>query len=154
MSASIVLMAIASLWGSSQTDDRVIRAARDRFNAAIAAHDTVALDRDWADDIEVISSRGAVARGRAAYRELLIDQMRRFADVRYRRQPDTIVISSGWATASESGRWSGGWTAADGPVRVNGRYVAQWRKTDRGWRLTAEAFVAERCQGGDYCRGR
>ena len=44
--------ALASLLLTAAQDspEAAIRAARTRFNVAIAAHDTVTLDRDWADD--------------------------------------------------------------------------------------------------------
>ena len=132
--------------------DSLIEAARHRFNDAIAAHDTAALDAEWDPAIRVIPSRGQLVADADGYRQLFSDQFARFSDVRYLRMPDRIVVLPDGRTASEIGRWTGTWTAADGPVTVRGAYVAQWAERAGAWKLTAEAFVTEECQGGEYCR--
>jgi ketosteroid isomerase-like protein len=133
-------------------DEGQIRAARERFNLAIARHDLEHLADDWTDSIRVITSRGTATVGRAAYRALFAAGIRRHADERYRRTPGVVTVLPAWDMATESGQWQGDWTDPDGPVRVTGRYLAQWRRLDGRWRLAAESFIAERCAGGRYCR--
>ncbi len=145
-----ILALILALAGPG--DEAAIRAARARFNQAIAAHDSLRLAGDWSDDIHVISSRGNLATDRAGYLRLLIDQWPASPDVVYDRQPERVVIMAGWNTASEIGRWEGKFTDRDGPVTIRGRYLAQWRRVPGGWKLSAESFVAESCLGGGYCR--
>ena len=137
-----VLVSLASLLVAPAQDGPVaaIQAARARFNAAIATHDTIALDRDWADDITVIASRGAVTSGRAAYRASLIGQFESRPDVIYLRTPVTLVLHFALGMVTEEGDWTGSWTDDRGKVQVGGHYLAQWR-LDRGrWLLHSEAF--------------
>lgn len=148
----LALLLGASLAGTGPGDEVAVRAARARFNRAIAAHDSVHLSDEWSDDIHVIASRGNLATDRAGYRRLLIDQWPTRPGIVYDRQPDRVVIMAGWNTASEIGHWEGRFTDRDGPVKIKGHYLAQWRRTGSGWRLSAESFVAESCEGGDHCR--
>ena len=133
-------------------DEAAIRTARARFNRALAAHDSLHLADDWADDIHVIASRGNLATDRAGYLRLLVDQWPTRPDVVYDRRPERVVIMDNWNTGSEIGSWVGRFTERSGPVTIRGRYLAQWRRTPSGWKLSAETFVAESCAGGDYCR--
>jgi ketosteroid isomerase-like protein len=143
MPASLpLLIALASLLltAAQNSPEAAIRAARTRFNVAIAAHDTVTLDRDWADDITVIASRGTISSGRAAYRAGLIGDFRTRPDVVYRRVPVTIRVHPALSLATEEGNWTGFWTDNQGKVEAGGRYIAQWRLVGGRWLLHAEAF--------------
>lgn len=137
-----VLVSLASLLVTPAQGgpEAAIQAARARFNTAIAMHDTTALDRDWADDITVIASRGAVTSGRAAYRASLIGQFASRPDVTYLRTPVTLVLHSALGMATEEGEWTGSWTDAGGKVQVGGHYLAQWRLESGRWLLHSEAF--------------
>lgn len=143
----------AALTIAGPGDPAAIRAARARFNRAIANHDQAHLADDWTDDLRVITSRGRLTTDRAGYLQGWADHFAERPDVRYDRRPERIEIQDAWGTASETGTWTGAFTDADGPVRLSGRYLAQWRRTPAGWKLSAEAFVALTCSGGAYCRG-
>jgi hypothetical protein len=57
----LILLSLVVLVGASardSTDQHAIRAARSRFNLAIERPDTVAIAADWAEEIQIISSRG------------------------------------------------------------------------------------------------
>lgn len=136
---------------AAPADDAAIRAARSRFNQAIAAHDVAALDRDWAADIAVITSRGQRLVGREAYRESLAGQFTARPGLVYLRSPSRITVQEAWGTATEEGKWTGRWRDPDGPVAVEGRYVAQWRRENGAWKLSAELFGLTGCRGGKYC---
>lgn len=137
----------------SSPAEHAIRAARTRFNAAIAAHDSAALDADWTDDIVVVSSRGQSTASRAEYRAMLLAQFRKTPSVVYRRVPDRIMVQTAWHTAAEQGHWSGEWSDSTGTVEVGGTYLAQWREEGGRWRLRAEFFVLTRCRAAAYCPG-
>ena len=131
--------------------EAAIRAARDRFNTAIARHDTTGLDTELAEDIRVITSRGQFLDGRAAYRNSLAQQIQARPGLVYLRSPARITVQPAWNTATEEGEWTGSWTNPDGRVTVQGTYVAHWRQVNGAWKLSAELFGLTKCAGGAYC---
>lgn len=133
-------------------DARAIRAARERSNRAIAAHDTAALAAEWMPTIHVTSSNSARIAGRDANVRRFAEQFASRPGVVYRRTPGSVSVYGPWGMASEHGRWTGSWTDRDGPVRLAGSYFAKWRKVGGAWRIEAEIYVPERCDGGSYCR--
>lgn len=135
-------------------DEAAIRAARARSNAAIAAHDTAAIAREWMPDVHVVSSTSTQNAGADANARSMAAAFARRPDTKWVRTPVRIQVFGAWQVASEQGEWVGTWTDPDGPVRISGTYLAQWRNTNGAWRIQAEVFVPERCEGGSYCRQR
>lgn len=131
---------------------RSITAARQRSNAAIARHDTAGIAAAWWPDVHVVSSTSAQLAGAAGNAQRLAEQFARRPDTRYVRTPDSVEVWASWDVAAERGRWVGTWTDPDGPVRIEGTYMAQWRRRDGEWRIQAELFVPLTCRGGAYCR--
>lgn len=157
--AAVLLAACATHAGrtpETESPDAVslISAARTRSNAAIAAHDTAAIAREWMPDVHVVSSTGAQNAGAAANQRAMQTQFDRRPDTKWVRTPGRITANERWAVASEDGAWVGTWTDADGPVRITGRYLAQWRRIAGVWRIQAEVFVPLQCTGGAYCERR
>ena len=140
--------------GQQSTDEQLIREARARSNAAIAAHDPAAMARLWMDDIHVVRSTGAQVAGRAANQQRMAQQFATRPDTIYIRQPSTIDVYLPWAIASERGEWTGRWTEPDGKVETAGTYMAQWRRVDGQWLIQAELYVPTRCVGSRYCSQR
>lgn len=136
---------------AGQDDATLIREARIRSNAAIAAHDTDALARIWMSDVTVVTSTGATQSGREANRDSFAAQFTARPDVVYIRTPDVIDVMPGWEVASERGTWTGQWTQPDGVTRIGGTYLAQWRKVNGAWLLHAELFVPTHCTGSSWC---
>ena len=128
-----------------------IAAARARSNAAIAAHDTVAIAREWMPDVHVVSSTGSQTAGADANARAMQVQFTRRPDTKWVRRPSRISVFDAWNVAEEAGEWVGTWTDPDGPVRIDGTYLAQWRQLDGRWRIQAEVFVPLHCEGGAYC---
>lgn len=128
-----------------------IAAARARSNAAIARHDVAAIAREWLPDANFVSSVGRVTAG--------ADENARFMQAAFERRPDTtwvrtpthIDVYEAWQVASEAGRWVGTWTEPDGAVRIEGTYLAQWRRIEGRWLIRAELFVPLTCAGSAYC---
>ena len=136
------------------TDEQLIRAARARSNAAIAAHDPADMADVWMPDLHVVSSTSAQVAGREANRERMSRQFASRPDTIYIRTPATVEVYSPWEVASERGEWTGRWTEPDGPMTIGGTYLAQWRKIGGQWFIQAELYVPTTCSGGRYCKER
>lgn len=128
-----------------------ISAARARSNAAIAVHDTAAIAREWMPDLHVVTSTGSQTADAHANAAAMQAVFARRPDTKWVRSPVKIQVFDAWQVASEEGEWVGTWTDPDGPVRISGTYLAQWRQVDGRWRIQAELFVPVRCEGGAYC---
>ena len=137
---------------TQSADEQMIRDARARSNAAIAAHDLDAIARVWMEDLHVVSSTSTQTAGRDRNRERMAAQFASRPDTIYVRRPTAIEVFPSWAVASERGEWTGRWTEPDGSLQIGGTYQAQWRKVYGQWLIQAELFVPTNCRGGGYCR--
>lgn len=135
-------------------DVQLVRAARDRSNAAIAKHDLDGIAAAWMDDVHVVSSTSTQTAGKNANRERMAAQFKNRPDTIYVRKPATIEVYAPWSVASERGEWTGKWTEPDGLLEIGGTYQAQWRKVDRRWLIQGELFVPTHCKGSKYCNRR
>ena len=149
----VLLFAFAHMTVVAQApaDEKLIREARARSNAAIAAHDLAGVARVWMDDVHVLTSTGAQTAGRAANAQRFADQFKSRPDVVYVRTPSTIEIYPAWQVASERGEWTGRWTEPDGALTIGGTYLAQWRKINGDWLIQGELYVPTHCRGSKYC---
>ena len=134
------------------SDERLIREARARSNAAIAAHDLDGVARVWMENVHVVSSTGAQTAGRSANAQRFAEQFKTRPDVVYVRTPSAIDIYSEWNVAAERGEWTGRWTEPDGALTIGGTYLVQWRKINGQWLVQGELYVPTHCRGGRYCR--
>ena len=145
---------VAGVSAQQATDDRMIRDARARSNAAIAAHDPPGIAQAWMDDVHVTSSTSAQTSGRSANQERMAQQFARRPDTIYVRTPVAIEVFKPWAVASERGEWTGRWTEPDGVMEIAGTYLVQWRQIDGRWLIQSELYVPLRCKGSAYCDRR
>jgi ketosteroid isomerase-like protein len=159
--AGFVFVACATYYGSDlhaarqpSADEQMIREARARSNAAIAAHDPLAIGREWMENVHVVTSTSVQAAGRELNQQRMARQFANRPDTIYVRRPTAIDVYPQWAVASERGEWTGQWTEPDGALVIGGTYLVQWRKVDRQWLIQAELYVPTRCSGGSYCRQR
>jgi ketosteroid isomerase-like protein len=136
------------------TDEQLVREARARSNAAIRAHDPIAMARLWMDDVHVVRSTGAQVAGRERNQQRMAEQFAARPDTIYVRQPSSIDVYLPWAMASERGDWTARWTEPDGIVDMSGTYMAQWRRIGGVWLIQAELYVPTRCTGSMYCSRR
>jgi ketosteroid isomerase-like protein len=88
--AALSLDVLVAAQGS--TDERMIREARARSNAAIAAHDVAAIAREWMDDIHVLASTSNQTAGRDANQGRFATQFANRPDTVYVRSPHAIDI--------------------------------------------------------------
>jgi ketosteroid isomerase-like protein len=156
--ATIVCATAAGSWklcaAAQDGDDQLIRAARGRSNAAIAAHDLAGIASVWMDDVHVVSSTSAQTAGRLQNQERMASQFRNRPDTIYVRRSTAVEVYPAWSVAAEHGEWTGRWTEPDGALVVGGTYLAQWRKIGGQWFIQAELFVPTRCSGSSYCQKR
>jgi ketosteroid isomerase-like protein len=145
------LLALAGGALAQSSDDAAIRAARDRSNRAIAAHDLDGVASVWLPEFHSVASTNAQANGRDAARANFAQYFATRPDVVYLREPTTITVNASWGQAGESGRWTGSWTQPDGVTRVGGIYFAKWKRVGGAWMLLAETFVQTSCSGTKYC---
>ena len=152
----IVLAVVAPcvLVAQGATDERLIREARARSNAAIAAHDLPAIAGEWMTDIHVVSSTSAQTAGRAANQARFAAQFKNRPDTVYVRTPQAVEIYAAWDVAAERGEWTGTWTEPDGAMTIGGTYIAQWRKVGGRWLIQGELYVPTHCRGSAYCNRR
>lgn len=119
-----------------------IRAARARYNAAIAAHDAVAIRATFVDDYTGIAgSGGEVIAGGDAMAAYFANAFRNPAFLGFVRTPDVVTVAVPAERAMERGVWQGGNRTATGETRLGGAYLAVWVPTAAGWRLRSESFV-------------
>ena len=161
VTAAFAFVACATYHGSlldaarqQSADEQMIRAARARSNAAIAAHDPVAIGRVWMEDVHVVSSTSAQVAGRELNQQRMARQFANRPDTLYIRRPTAIDVYPQWAVASERGEWTGRWTEPDGALVIGGTYLVQWRKVDGEWLIQAELYVPTGCSGSRYCSQR
>jgi ketosteroid isomerase-like protein len=144
----------AEATASEGADVAAIRAARERSNRAIAAHDTAAIAVEWMPDISVVTSAGLQLRGRDENARRFADQFLTLEGVWYRREPDSVRVWAPWGMAAEYGRWRGGWTQGGEKVDIGGAYFGKWQRRDGRWLIQAEIYVPAWCRGTTYCAPR
>jgi ketosteroid isomerase-like protein len=135
----------------AQSDEQLIRAARTRSNAAIAAHDTTALAAEWTEDYHIVSSRNSEVSGKNNNRHWFATDFQAKKDLLYVRTTGEIQVNAHWGMASESGHWEGHWREPDGMVTIGGNYFAKWHKVNGSWKIRAEIFVPLYCDGSSLC---
>lgn len=140
-----LLAAPHSGWAQSAPAAAEVRAARLAQNAALAARRLDSAATFWTRDVVVVSSRGAVIRGKDAYRQAFVGD----SGLVYVRTPEHIESASSWPLVWEEGVWSGH-RGRGGPAVIGGRYAAQWHRVDGRWLIRSEVFVALTCSG-DPC---
>ena len=136
------------------SDEQRIREARDRSNAAIAAHDTAGMARLWMETLHVAASTSDQIAGRTENQRRFGEQFARRPDLVYVRRPTAVEVYQPWDVAAERGEWSGRWTDSSGVVEIGGSYMAQWRKVGSEWLIQAELYVPLHCNGHQYCSRR
>ena len=143
-----LLLAILSTALLQHPDEQLIRAARERSNAAIARHDLDAIGGVWLDDVHVLSSTSAQTAGKNANRERMAAQFKSRPDTVYVRTPVSIEVYAAWNVASERGAWTGKWTEPDGVVEIGGTYQgavaeSRWPLADPGRAIRAGALQGQ-----------
>lgn len=151
--SSLTILIMLVMTGSlhAQSDEALIRSARSRSNAAIAAHDTTGMIAEWTTDYHIVSSRNAEVAGASQNAYWFAQEFEKKKDVVYVRTPGKIEVNPTWNMAAENGTWEGKWQEPDGQVRIGGTYYAKWHKVAGQWRIRAEIFTPLYCEGSSFC---
>lgn len=134
----------------SSADEAAIRAARDRFTAAIAKGDLAAIGTALDDkSVIVTGANSLVFAGRGEHLRLWKEDLSAPSRGIYVRTPDRIELSPVGPMAMETGHWKVVDTRSANDW-ASGVYSAKWRKVAGTWKLEAETYMTTAC-GGSYC---
>jgi len=145
--ATLIPVVLASIATLADDDEDMIRSLRSLSNEAIARHDADAVGSFLDEDFVITISTGAIERSRDEHVRSFGQHFDEFPDVIYIRTPFSIMISESFPLAMEKGTWVGSRTTANGDLETGGEYTAAWRKTDEGWKIYSELYVAQYCRG-------
>lgn len=125
---------------------RAIKAARQRYNAAIVARDVDAICAFLTPDYHVVTGRGVQSHGVEEQRQRWQAAFAQDPLVVYRRRTLKVSVRSQLHDAQEQGRWVGKYTPAPGQVAyVAGVYAAKWQLQKSGlWLIQTEVFTTLR----------
>jgi ketosteroid isomerase-like protein len=119
-----------------------IRAARDRYNAAIVARDVAGVRAAFVDDYKGIAgTNGDLVSGGEAMTAFFAQAFKTPGFITYIRTPDSIVTATPADRAMERGHWVGRSISGANEVRNEGEYLAVWVPVAGGWKLRSETFV-------------
>ncbi|MEX0706390.1 MAG: nuclear transport factor 2 family protein [Woeseia sp.] len=147
--AALLLVTVSGSTVYADDDAETILALRMQSNEAIARHDVAAIRSFLNDDYVITISTGAIERSRDEHGRSFAQHFAEFPDVVYVRTPSAVTISNAYPLAIEQGTWVGTRTSGNGKVESGGQYTAAWKKTDSGWKIYSELFVALYCHGAD-----
>jgi ketosteroid isomerase-like protein len=129
------------------TED-LIRAAREKFNIAIAEKDVEAIRSLLASSYHIVTGRSEQSHGADLEAKRWEERFGADPTVFYRRTPLDITINEEWGLAQELGNWKGNYTSNNVLVHVSGVYAAKWQRTTNGeWVIQAEMFTTLTCTG-------
>ncbi|WP_109261731.1 nuclear transport factor 2 family protein [Hyphobacterium indicum] len=125
-----------------------ILAARAAFNTAIAERDPGTIAAILSEDVVLVAaSYSDLFLGAEAQLALWQGNFGREDRVIYSRTPDCIILSPLMPLAMEYGHWIGQQEGSPEQGSVSGSYAAKWALDEGGWRLDAETFMTEACEG-------
>jgi ketosteroid isomerase-like protein len=145
--SALLLLALGSASVGADDDEERIRILRAQSNEAIAQHDAKTIGSFIDSDYVITISTGAIERSRDEHVRSFAEHFEQYPDVLYVRTPAQITLSDAYPLAFEQGTWVGMRTTENGKLTSGGQYSAAWRKTDQGWKIYSELFVALYCHG-------
>lgn len=149
LNAVVLSLALTAgtLGAAPQDDEGAIRALRAGFNDAIATRQFERFGEFMLADVELVGGNGTAFRGAPVYAATVAQIAENPDFVTYERTPASVTVGVTGDLAAESGHWQGTWKHAADETVAGGIYLAQWRKTEVGWRIRAELFVGLQCRG-------
>ena len=129
-----------------------VRAARTRFNDAIAARDLDTIRALHAPEYHLITGRSAQFHGTDAHLALWEQSFAQDPPDLYVRTPREVRVNEAWGLAEELGDWRGTYSVngAEAGERAEawGSYAAKWQRSTNGqWLLQSEVFTTMGCEG-------
>ena len=131
------------------TED-LIRAAREKFNIAIAEKDIPTIRSLLAPSYHIVTGRSEQSYGADEEAVRWTRMFQTDSTRAYRRTPLDITINEEWGLAKELVNWKGTYTSNDTLVHISGVYAAKWQRATNGeWVIQAEMFTTVTCTGPD-----
>lgn len=128
------------------SDEKSIRDARGRYNAAIANRDADAIAALLASDYHVVTGRSDQSHGVEEQRRRWADFFKNDPALIFHRTPRELRVNAAWGLAEELGDWTGTSTTGSAIVSTAGVYAAKWqRAVDGVWLIQAEVFTTLEC---------
>jgi ketosteroid isomerase-like protein len=128
----------------------LIRAARVRFNQAIAEKDVETIRSLLASTYHIVTGRSTQNHGADEEAKRWADVFQQDSTAIYVRTPREFHINESWGLAEELGNWKGNYTADHMLVSASGVYAAKWQRAlDGQWVLQVEVFTTMQCDGPD-----
>ena len=147
LSLGVAVLILFSTSGKSSEEAESIRELRMLSNAAIARHDVAGILSFLHDDYVISISTGSIERSRDEHGRSFTEHFEEIPDAVYIRTPTEIELSNAFPLAVEQGNWVGTMTTNSGEREVGGPYTAAWKRTEAGWKIYSELFVALYCTG-------
>ncbi len=136
------------MYPTGRPEEDIIRAARERFNVAIAEQDVETIRSLLAPSYHIVTGRSEQSHGAEEEAKRWTERFRGDPTTFYRRTPRDVTINEDWGLAEELGNWKGNYTVNGTLVHVSGVYAAKWQCTvDNEWVLQAELFTTITCTG-------
>lgn len=133
---------------TQSTSTELIRAARERFNLAIAEKNSKSIRPLLAPNYHLITGRSDQFHGADEEEIRWATLFQTDPTAVYRRTPREITANEAWGIAEELGNWQGSYTAHEVSVKASGVYAAKWqRKQNSEWVLQTEVFTTLTCEG-------
>ncbi len=133
---------------NKSTSAEMIRAARERFNIAIADKNIETIRTLLAPTYHIVTGRSAQNHGADEEAARWAEVFREDPTAVYRRTSREITINEEWGIAEELGHWKGSYTADGELVHASGVYAAKWQRAeDDEWVLQVEVFTTLACTG-------
>ena len=135
---TIFLVSFQYAFSQIQSDEELIRKARQNSNEAIAKRDVEGIIKLWLEEYLVIRGSGVIEHGKEANKTNWMRIFKETPKTYFERIPSEIIISKNNPDmAWESGVWKGFNAYSKG-----GRYSAQWKRKEGDWKIQTELFVA------------
>lgn len=125
-----------------------IYAVRERFNMAIAKHDTQMIGALLAPEYHIVTGRSDQFHGADEEPLRWASVFEKDPTVIYRRTTREIRVNELWGLAEELGNWTGSYSTESGMVNASGVYSAKWQRAEDGeWLIQVEVFTTLECNG-------
>jgi ketosteroid isomerase-like protein len=124
----------------------MIRAARERFNVAIANKDIDMLRALFAPIYRIVTGRSSQSHGADEEAARWSEIFRMDSTAVYYRPPREVTLNESWGLVQEMGNWNGRYTVDGTLINASRVYAAKWQRAEDGvWVLQAEVFTTLSC---------
>ena len=155
LSSLLVISALCSASMAQVPDpqEAAIRAARDKWNSALAKRDVTVIRELLSESFHGVGGIGHIP-SRDALLALATERFAERPDLFYENRPTRIRVVADFGLASEYGEWLERWKEPTGLTEMRGTYYVLWRRVEGRWVIEGVVEMPESCIGSDYCKPR